>query len=93
MRPTFDRFEALALTGALEAFDSSMREVRASSALRHAMHSVDMYRFTGPCPPQVQRGSEIVTAKDVASNGDMLMEVRRTHSPASRDFKTHVAPS
>jgi len=48
VRPTFDRFEALALTGALEAYDSSMREV--------------------------QRGSEIVTAEDVATNGDMLMK-------------------
>jgi hypothetical protein len=55
VRPTFDRFEALALTGALEAFDSSMRQVRASSALMHALRSVDIDRFTGPRVPHMSR--------------------------------------
>lgn len=59
MRPTFDRFEALALTGALEAYDSSMREVRASSALMHVPRSVDIGRFTGPFPRRCNAGARL----------------------------------
>ena len=100
VRPTFDRFEGLALTGSLEAYDNAMREVTTPpSAARGPLAT--LYTIFHPPHPhsvptsrvsQVQRGSEIVTAEDVTKDGEMLLLVR-THFPSEAVGKLFVVPA